>query len=263
MNKLLSRGHPWEAKEPDVISLMKNEGKKIEELNAPTLKFPLNRQNPRVVYKNMVDRLFFILVKGEEVRRSINTTRQKVGMRACSAGASFAGLLMSAKVSTQENRVALDEEQLLFIARGQDNAVDEDVDEQPVQGLALNVDNVFQADECDTFDSNVDEAPTTQTMFMVNLSSVYPVYDEAGPSYDSNILSKVHDHDHYQNTICEHHEVHEMHDVVQPNYVVDSHADCTSDSNMISYDQYVKDNAVSVVQSNVSFVTNDAYMMIK
>nr|GEY49304.1 retrovirus-related Pol polyprotein from transposon TNT 1-94 [Tanacetum cinerariifolium] len=46
-----------------------------------------------------------------------------------------------------ENGVALDEEQLLFIAGGQDNAVDEDVDEQPVQDLALNVDNVFQADD--------------------------------------------------------------------------------------------------------------------
>ncbi|GJS75818.1 retrovirus-related pol polyprotein from transposon TNT 1-94 [Tanacetum coccineum] len=48
-------------------------------------------------------------------------------------------LLMQA----QENGVALDEEQLLFIAGGQDNAIDEDVDEQPVQDLALNVDNVF------------------------------------------------------------------------------------------------------------------------
>ncbi|GJW76308.1 retrovirus-related pol polyprotein from transposon TNT 1-94 [Tanacetum coccineum] len=167
-------------------------------------------------------------------------------------------LLMQA----QENGVALDEEQLLFIAGGQDNAVDEDVDEQPVQDLALNVDNVFQADDCDAFDSDVDEAPTAQTMFMANLSSADPVYDEASPSYDSDILSEVHDHDHYQDAVCEHHEVHEMHDDVQPNYVVDSHADYTSDSNMIPYDQYVKDNAVTVVQSNVSSVPNDAYMMI-
>ncbi|GKC11733.1 hypothetical protein Tco_1008515 [Tanacetum coccineum] len=65
-------------------------------------------------------------------------------------------LLMQA----QENRVALDEEQLLFLAGGHDNAVDEDVDEQPVQDLALNVDNVFQADDCDAFDSDVDGAPT-------------------------------------------------------------------------------------------------------
>ncbi|GJZ02000.1 hypothetical protein Tco_0519961 [Tanacetum coccineum] len=120
-------------------------------------------------------------------------------------------LLMQA----QKNGVALDEEHFLFIAGGQDTAVDEDVDEQPVQDLALNVDNVFQADDYDAFDSDVDEAPTAQTMFMANLSSAYPIYDEAGPSYDSDILS-----------------------------------------------EYVKDNAVPVVQSNVSSVPNDAYMMI-
>ncbi|GJY98828.1 hypothetical protein Tco_0516258 [Tanacetum coccineum] len=151
-----------------------------------------------------------------------------------------------------ENGLTLDEEQLLFIAGGQDNAVDEDVDEQPVQDLALTVYNVFQAHNCDAFDSDVDEAPTAQTMFMENISSAYPVYDEASPSYDSDILSEVPDHDNYQDAVCEHHEVHKMHDDVQPNYVVDSHANYTSDSNMIPYDQYVKENAVPVVQSNES-----------
>nr|GFB80920.1 integrase, catalytic region, zinc finger, CCHC-type, peptidase aspartic, catalytic [Tanacetum cinerariifolium] len=52
-------------------------------------------------------------------------------------------LLMQA----QENGVALDEEQLLFLA----------------------------ADDYDAFDSDVDEAPTAQTMFMANLSSADPV----------------------------------------------------------------------------------------
>nr|GEW42715.1 hypothetical protein [Tanacetum cinerariifolium] len=46
-------------------------------------------------------------------------------------------LLMQA----QENGVALDTEQLLFLAGGPDNAFDVDVDEQPIQDLALNVDN--------------------------------------------------------------------------------------------------------------------------
>nr|GEX18949.1 integrase, catalytic region, zinc finger, CCHC-type, peptidase aspartic, catalytic [Tanacetum cinerariifolium] len=128
-------------------------------------------------------------------------------------------LLMQAR----KNGVTLDEEQLLFIAGGQDNVVDDDVE---------------------------------------GLSTQYPVYNEVGPSYDLDILSEVHDHDQYQDIVCEHHEVHEMHDDVQPNYVVDSHNCYTSDSNMISYDQYVKDNAVQVVQSDVSVVPNDAYMMI-
>ncbi|GJS59605.1 hypothetical protein Tco_0654389 [Tanacetum coccineum] len=68
--------------------------------------------------------------------------------------------------------------------------------------------------QTNTFDDDVGEAlsPTAQTMFMANLSSTDPIYDEIGPSYDSDILSE--------------------------------------------------DNAVQVVQSNVSFVPNDALMMI-
>nr|GEZ13182.1 hypothetical protein [Tanacetum cinerariifolium] len=137
-------------------------------------------------------------------------------------------------MQAQENRVVLDEEQLLFTV----------------------------ADECDAFDSDVDEAPTAQTMFMANLSFADPVYDKAGPSYDLDILSEVHDHDNYQDVVCEHHEVHEMHDDVQLNYVVVSDAEYTGDINMILYDQYVKDNTEPVGQNNVSFIPNDVYMMI-
>nr|GEV75523.1 retrovirus-related Pol polyprotein from transposon TNT 1-94 [Tanacetum cinerariifolium] len=133
-------------------------------------------------------------------------------------------------IQAHENGVALDEEQLLFLAGGQDKAIDEDVDEKPIQDLALNMDNVFQADDYDAF--------------------------------DSDILSEVHDHDHYQDDVCKHHEEHEMHHTVQLNHVVDSHDDYTSDSYMISYDQYIKDNAMPGVQSNVSYVSNDAYLMI-
>ncbi|GJW38706.1 retrovirus-related pol polyprotein from transposon TNT 1-94 [Tanacetum coccineum] len=167
-------------------------------------------------------------------------------------------LLMQA----QENGVVLDEEQLLFLSGGHDTAIDEDVNELPVQDLALNVDNVFQANECDAFDSDVDEAPTTQTIFMENLSSVDPVYDEAGPSYDSDILSEVHEYDNYQDAVCEHNDAHEMDHDVQPNCVVESNVDYTSNSNMIPYDQHVKDNTEPVIQCNVSSVPNDAYMMI-
>nr|GEU52349.1 hypothetical protein [Tanacetum cinerariifolium] len=70
--------------------------------------------------------------------------------------------------------------------------------------LALNVDNVFQANECDAF--------------------------------DSDILSEVHDHDHYHDAACEHNEEHKMHDDIQPTYVVNSHTDYMRDSNMIPYD---------------------------
>nr|GEZ07340.1 hypothetical protein [Tanacetum cinerariifolium] len=84
-----------------------------------------------------------------------------------------------------------------------------------MQDLALNVGNVFQADDRDAFNFDVDEALTEQTMFMANLSSANPVTDEGRPSHDSDILS-----------------------------------------------EYVKDNEVPFVHSNVSSVPNDAFMMI-
>ncbi|GKD55511.1 retrovirus-related pol polyprotein from transposon TNT 1-94 [Tanacetum coccineum] len=157
-------------------------------------------------------------------------------------------LLMNA----HENGVVLDEEQLLFLAGEHVTNFDDDVDD-----LALNVDHVFEADQCDAFDSDVDEAPTTQTMFMANLTS-----EEAGPSYDSNTPFEVQDHDTFVDHMDEYHEVHEMQNDVQHNYVVDSDADYTSDSNIIPYDQYVEDNEEHVVQSNVSSVRNDALMSI-
>ncbi|GJU23983.1 hypothetical protein Tco_1162604 [Tanacetum coccineum] len=68
------------------------------------------------------------------------------------------------------NGAVLDEEELLFLVGEQGNTFDADVDNQPVQDLALNEDNIFQADESDAFDSDVDDEPTAQTIFMANLS---------------------------------------------------------------------------------------------
>ncbi|GJU26430.1 retrovirus-related pol polyprotein from transposon TNT 1-94 [Tanacetum coccineum] len=145
-------------------------------------------------------------------------------------------------MQVQENGVVLDEEQLLFLAGEHVTNFDDDVDDPPEQDLALNVDHVFEDDQCDAFDYDVDEAPTAQTLFMVNLSSKDPIYDEAGLSYDSNTPSEVQDHDTIADNMDEYHEIHEMQNDVQHNIVVDSYAEYTSDSNTIPYDQYVEDN---------------------
>ncbi|GJS54369.1 hypothetical protein Tco_0627731 [Tanacetum coccineum] len=139
-------------------------------------------------------------------------------------------LLMQA----QENGVDLDEDQLLFLV----------------------------ANQCDTFDSDVDEAPTAQTMFMANLSSAEPIYDEVGPSYDSDTLSEVQDHANCLDNMNKYHEEHEMQNDVQSNNVVDSNTEYTSNSNIILYEQYVQDNEEQVVKSDVSSVPNDAIMII-
>ncbi|GJV57084.1 hypothetical protein Tco_1458089 [Tanacetum coccineum] len=102
-------------------------------------------------------------------------------------------------------------------------------------------------DQCDAFDSDVDEAPTTQTMFMANLTS-----EEAGPSYDSNTLFEVQDHDTFVDHMDEYHEVHEMKNDVHHNYVVDSYADITSDSNIIAVYPYVETTKNMLYKVNVS-----------
>ncbi|GKA52695.1 retrovirus-related pol polyprotein from transposon TNT 1-94 [Tanacetum coccineum] len=167
-------------------------------------------------------------------------------------------LLMQA----QENGAVLDEEQSLFLAGEQVTNFDDDVDDSPENDLALNVDHIFEADQCDAFDSDVDEAPNVQTMFMVNLSSEDPIYDEAGPSHDSNTPFEVQDHETFVDHMDEYHKVHEMHNDVQHNYVVDSNAEYTRDSNIILYNQYLEDNEENGIQSNVSSVQNDALMLI-
>nr|GEW13655.1 hypothetical protein [Tanacetum cinerariifolium] len=70
------------------------------------------------------------------------------------------------------------------------------------------------------------------------------------------------DHDHYQEAACAHHKEHVMHDCVQLDHVVDSHDDYTSDSNIILCDQYVTDNEVPVIHSDLSYFPDDAFMMI-
>ncbi|GJS32445.1 hypothetical protein Tco_0530827 [Tanacetum coccineum] len=87
-----------------------------------------------------------------------------------------------------------------------------------------NVDLCLEADQCDAFDSDVDEAPTTQTMFMANLTS-----KEAGPSYDSNTPFEVQDHDTFVDHMNEYHVV---------------------TINIIPYDQYVEVNEETCCYKN-------------
>ncbi|GKE67238.1 hypothetical protein Tco_1521399, partial [Tanacetum coccineum] len=65
-------------------------------------------------------------------------------------------------MQAQENGAVLDEEELLFLA----------------------------VDECDAFDSDVDDEPIAQTIFMANLSSTGSANPQAGPS-NVSILSEV------------------------------------------------------------------------
>jgi hypothetical protein len=87
-------------------------------------------------------------------------------------------LLMQA----QENGTVLDEDALLFLAGDDMNTFDADVDDQPVQDLALNDPNIFQVEDCDAFDFDVNDEPTAQTIFMANLSAAVSSPQQSGSS---------------------------------------------------------------------------------
>ncbi|GJY95656.1 hypothetical protein Tco_0512017 [Tanacetum coccineum] len=194
----------------------------------------LTKQNGRVVVQNVQGRQN--RVQGNNARGAIATGNGGAQNRAGNANAGQGKPIKCYNCNeiAQENGVDLDEKQLLFLTVGQ----------------------------CDAFDSDVDEAPIVQTLFMANLSSTDPVYDEVGPSYDSDTLSEVQDHDNCLGNMNESHEEHEMHNDVQPNDVVDSYTEYTSNSNIISYERYVQDNEDQVVHSDVSSIPNDAIMII-
>ncbi|GJT72463.1 retrovirus-related pol polyprotein from transposon TNT 1-94 [Tanacetum coccineum] len=100
-------------------------------------------------------------------------------------------LLMQA----QENGAVLDEEELLFLA-----------------------------DECDAFDSDVDDEPTAQSIFMANF-----------------VLSR---------------DEHEVHNKVQPSDVIDPTSVHMGNNNVTPYEQYLSDNDISGVPNCASSALN-------
>nr|GEU33860.1 copia protein [Tanacetum cinerariifolium] len=133
----------------------------------------------------------------------------------------FKGKMMLMKA--QDNGAVLDEEQLLFLARKQVTNFDDDVDDPQ---------------------SKIWHSMWTMSLKLINVMPLTLM-----TSYDTDIPSKVHDHDNYSDSVYEHHDEHEMQNNVQQDYVAESDADYTSDSNIILYDQYVEDNAEHGVQS--------------
>nr|GEX66359.1 UBN2 domain-containing protein [Tanacetum cinerariifolium] len=109
------------------------------------------------------------------------------------------------------------------------------------------------ADDYDAFDSDVDDEPTTQTIFMANLSSTVSSLQQVGRS-NASILSEVLN---LENAI----DHHEIPNEVQQTNVLDSDSVDMGNSNVIPYEQYVKHNEESVVPSAASSVQYDDYML--
>ncbi|GKA67896.1 hypothetical protein Tco_0767813 [Tanacetum coccineum] len=116
--------------------------------------------------------------------------------------------------------------------------------------LALTTTAIFQTDDIDAFNLDCDEMPTASAVFMENLCA-----------YDSDVLSKVPNHDTYQDNNVIDQSFQEMQYSKQPVFVDDSNIDITSESNVISYNQYMKENKSEVVQDTTSSEQQDAMIM--
>ncbi|GJV40769.1 hypothetical protein Tco_1419209 [Tanacetum coccineum] len=95
-----------------------------------------------------------------------------------------------------------------------------------------------------------DDISLEKAVLMANISS-----------YDSDVLSEVPHHDTYQNDDMINQSVQEMQYYEQSliDYVLDN--DITSDSNIISYEQYLQDTQNLIFQDTNSFTQQDAMIM--
>nr|GEV79697.1 hypothetical protein [Tanacetum cinerariifolium] len=108
----------------------------------------------------------------------------------------------------------------------------------------------IKIDDLDAFDSDCDEAPSARALLVANLSS-----------YDSDVLLMVPISDTYQDNFMLDHCVQEMYYSEQPTFVHTSDFEIISDSNIISYDQYIKENESKVVQSTPSLEQKNAMII--
>ncbi|GJU83287.1 retrovirus-related pol polyprotein from transposon TNT 1-94 [Tanacetum coccineum] len=133
----------------------------------------------------------------------------------------------------QEAGVVLNNKHQDFLA----DSLEETDDYEDLQLQAI---TNFKADHVDAYDSDCDDQATTNAIFMTNLSPVGSINDDTvAPRYDSNTLSEVPHYDTYQdddmlNSVVQETKLNEhfvCHD--------DSYVELTSDSNVISYAEYM------------------------
>ncbi|GJY67715.1 retrovirus-related pol polyprotein from transposon TNT 1-94 [Tanacetum coccineum] len=107
----------------------------------------------------------------------------------------------------------------------------------------------YQADDLDAYDSDCDELNTAKVALMENLSH-----------YGSDALAEVHNHDNVNNNMTNQ-AVQAMPSSEQSNVVNHSETEITSDSNIISYSQYVIESQQAAVQKSNSSAQQDALIL--
>ncbi|GJX97926.1 hypothetical protein Tco_0354945 [Tanacetum coccineum] len=184
------------------------------------------------------------ILLGEIVQQAMGARRIELGMSMQVKG-NRSSVITVMDLDTLHGTVLsrmLDEEELLFLTGEQANTFD------------------AEADECDAFDSDVDDEPTAQSIFMANLYSAGPANLQAGPS-NASILSEVHRLENPIDHNVTNQDDHEIHNEVQQANVIDSTSVDMGNSNVIPYKQYLSVNNTSAVPSCASSDLNDACVL--
>ncbi|GJT07027.1 hypothetical protein Tco_0841489 [Tanacetum coccineum] len=128
----------------------------------------------------------------------------------------------------QEAGQILDEEQLAFL-------VDPGIPADQVQTIIPH-NAAFQTEDLNTYDSNCDDLLTAQAVLMANISN-----------YGSNIISEVPNSKTYLNDM-DNQSVHVLQDFEQSPIMNFTDNEISSDSNIISYSQYLQETQQATVQ---------------
>nr|GFA61811.1 hypothetical protein [Tanacetum cinerariifolium] len=131
-------------------------------------------------------------------------------------------------VQAQANGQVLQEEELDFLA-------DPGMAESSSNQAIITTNAAYQADDLDAYDSDCDELNSAKVALMTNLSH-----------YGSNTLAEVNNHAHRTNPLISQ----EMQSNSEPfTILAQSNTKSTSDSNIISYSQYMNESQYNTIQN--------------
>ncbi|GJZ74316.1 hypothetical protein Tco_0638462 [Tanacetum coccineum] len=130
------------------------------------------------------------------------------------------------------------------------------------EDLQLNATLILMANKVQAYDLDCDDTPIASAIFMEKQSSTGSINgDDAGPSYDTNILSEVPNYDTYHANDMFNPFIQELPDSEQPVSVNDTYVDFLSDSNVIFDNPYADTNEDVVVQDMPSLSQNDVAIL--
>nr|GFA61869.1 hypothetical protein [Tanacetum cinerariifolium] len=147
-------------------------------------------------------------------------------------------------VQAQANGQVLQEEELEFLA---DPGTTESSSNQNV----VTTNAAYQADDLDAYDSNCDEINSAKISLMANLSH-----------YGSDNLAEVNNQDNMTNRLI-YQEMQVPSTFEQSTILTRSNTEITSDSNIISYSQYMNESQYNIVQnSNLPALQDDLILSV-